>query len=162
MGVQKLQANRALRIIPSNDAEIPFPVSIVTGSSTATASNKLIDTSVSSFIQLNIKAGDIVYNTTSNKAATVVSVDSDDTIALNADIFTAIGQVYTIYNNSPQTTLPNTGCTLYVGGAGNVNLVTIDGDTVLFNAVPAGSFFPVQVRQVLSSSTTATLINALW
>jgi RNase P/RNase MRP subunit p29 len=121
----------------------------------------LVDTAAT-FVTLNVKAGDVVYNTTSGTAATVVSVTSETVLVLNANIFTAIGQTYVVYNNSAQTTIPNTGCVLYVGGAGNVNLVTIDGDTVLFNAVPAGSFLPIQVKQVLSSSTTATLINALW
>ncbi len=161
MGVQKLQANRALRIIPSNDAEIPFPADIETGTSTSVVASQLVDTTAT-FVTLNVKAGDVVYNTTSGTAATVVSVTSETVLVLNANIFTAIGQTYVVYNNSAQTTIPNTGCVLYVGGAGNVNLVTIDGDTVLFNAVPAGSFLPIQVKQVLSSSTTATLINALW
>ena len=162
MGVQKLQANRALRIIPSNNALIPFPSVIETGTNTATAANQLIDAATGNFVNLNVKAGDIVYNVTDGTAATVVSVQSDSTLTLNANIFTATAKSYVIYNDSYQTTIPNTGCVLYVGGTGNVNVLTIGDDTVLFNAVPAGSFLPVQVKQVLSSLTTATLINALW
>lgn len=162
MGVQKLQANRALRIIPSDNADIPFPALIETGTNTATAANQLIDAATGNFVALNIKAGDIVYNVTDGTAATVVSVQTDSTLTLNANIFAATAKSYAIYNNSPQTTIPNTGCVLYVGGAGNVNVLTIGDDTVLFNAVPAGSFLPVQVKRVLSSLTTATLINALW
>lgn len=161
MGVQKLQANRALRIIPSNDALIPFPAVIETGSSTSVVLNQLVD-STATFVTFNVKTGDIVYNTTSGLAATVVSVTSQTVLVLNKDIFTGAGQNYTVYNNSPETTIGNTGCVLYVGGAGNVNVLTIGDDTVLFNAIPAGSFLPVQVKQVLSSLTTATLINALW
>lgn len=162
MGVQKLQANRALRIIPSNNALIPFPSVIETGTNTATAANQLIDAATGNFVNLNVKVGDIVYNLTDGLAATVVSVQSDSTLTMNANIFTATAKSYVIYNDSYQTTIPNTGCVLYVGGTGNVNVLTIGDDTVLFNAVPAGSFLPVQVKQVLSSLTTATLINALW
>ncbi len=162
MGVQKLQANRALRIIPSNNALIPFPAVIQTGTNTSTAANQLIDNLTGNFVNLNVKVGDIVYNVTDGTAATVVSVQNDSTLTLNANIFTATAKSYVIYNNAPETTIGNTGCVLYVGGAGNVNVLTIGDDTVLFNAVPAGSFLPVQVKQVLSSLTTATLINALW
>lgn len=161
MGVQKLQANRALRIIPSNNADIPMPDVISTGSSTSVVSNELVD-SAATFVTNNVAVGDVVYNTTSSSAATVVSVTNNTTIVLNANIFTGAGQVYTIYNNSAQTTIPNTGCVLYVGGAGSVNVLTIGDDTVLFDGVVAGSFLPVQVKRVLSSSTSATLINALW
>jgi hypothetical protein len=161
MGVQKLQANRALRIIPSNDALIPFPAVAEIGTSTSVVASQLVD-SAGTFVTLSVKPGDIVYNTTSGLAATVVNVNSETVLVLNANIFTAAAQAYVVYQASPQTTIGNTGCVLYVGGAGNVNVVTIGDDTVLFNAVPAGSFLPVQVKQVLSSLTTATLINALW
>ena len=51
---------------------------------------------------------------------------------------------------------------LYVGGAGNVNLVTSGGETVLFSGVTAGSVLPVRTHQVLAAGTTATNIVALW
>ena len=60
------------------------------------------------------------------------------------------------------TALANTARALYVGGAGNVNVTTVDGNTVAFNSVPAGTFLPVRVTHVLSTSTTATDIVALW
>lgn len=50
---------------------------------------------------------------------------------------------------------------LYIGGTGNLNVRMADGQTVLFTAVPVG-IFPIQVDQVLSTSTTATLILALY
>lgn len=50
---------------------------------------------------------------------------------------------------------------LYVGGTGNVNVVTELGTTVLFSAVPVGTFIPLRVTKVMSTSTTATLIVAL-
>lgn len=51
---------------------------------------------------------------------------------------------------------------LYVGGTGNVNVRTFNGTTVLISAVPVGAILPIAVDQVLSTSTTATLILALY
>lgn len=47
---------------------------------------------------------------------------------------------------------------LYVGGAGNVTVITNAGSTSLFSSVPAGTILPVKVRTVKSTGTTATLI----
>lgn len=51
---------------------------------------------------------------------------------------------------------------LYIGGSGNINLDTIDGTTVVFNELIAGSILPVRVARVRSTSTTATNIVALY
>ena len=51
---------------------------------------------------------------------------------------------------------------LYVGGAGNVNVTMVNGQTVLFSGVPAGTILPIRVDYVLATSTTATNIVALW
>lgn len=56
----------------------------------------------------------------------------------------------------------NNGCVLYVGGTGDVQLITASGDNVTFTAVPAGTFLPVQTLQVVSTGTTATNILACW
>jgi hypothetical protein len=50
---------------------------------------------------------------------------------------------------------------IYVGGAGDLNVVMASGTTVLFSAVPAGTILPIQIKQLLSTSTTATLVVAL-
>ena len=51
---------------------------------------------------------------------------------------------------------------LYVGTGGNINVVMAeDENTVLFTAVPSGFILPIQVIQVLSTSTTASNIIAL-
>lgn len=50
---------------------------------------------------------------------------------------------------------------LYVGGTGNINLTTKNGETVLFSAIPAGTIIPIEGEAVLQASTTATLIVAL-
>jgi hypothetical protein len=51
---------------------------------------------------------------------------------------------------------------IYVGGAGNVSVVTEGGDTVTFSNVPAGFILPLRVTKVRSTSTTATNIVLLW
>lgn len=49
---------------------------------------------------------------------------------------------------------------LYIGTEGNLNVTTVDGQTVLFSNIQAG-FFPVLVTKVMSTSTTATNIVRL-
>lgn len=51
---------------------------------------------------------------------------------------------------------------LYVGGAGDVAVKMIEGQTVTFAGVPAGAVLPVQVTQVLDTGTDATDILALY
>ncbi len=51
---------------------------------------------------------------------------------------------------------------LYIGGAGDVRLLTRESDDVVFSAVPAGSILPVYTQRVYATNTTATLIVALY
>jgi hypothetical protein len=68
-------------------------------------------------------------------------------------------------NNNANIPIPsngdNTGCLLYVGGAGDIRVLTTGYDDVTFGSFPGG-FFPVQVVRVFSTGTTATKIIALW
>ena len=50
---------------------------------------------------------------------------------------------------------------LYVGGAGNVSIVTPQGDTVTFANVPAGGYVLVACNRVRATGTTATNIVGL-
>ncbi len=50
---------------------------------------------------------------------------------------------------------------LYVGTTGNITLITPNGQTVLFTAVPVG-ILPVMCSRVKSTGTTASTIVALW
>jgi hypothetical protein len=50
---------------------------------------------------------------------------------------------------------------VYVGGAGIVNAVFEDGSIAPFTAV-AGEILPIKIIRVTSSTTTATLMNALY
>ncbi len=49
---------------------------------------------------------------------------------------------------------------LWVGGAGNVTLTTIGGDSVTITAVPAGTFIPIACLHI--TAATATAIIALY
>ena len=161
MSVFKSQFSRALAVIKSDNANIPFPAEVKSGTNTSSVTDQLVD-SAGDFINAGVKTGDIVYNTTDGLAATVVSVTSATVIVLNADIFAASSKAYTIYQASPQTTIGTQGCNLYIGGAGNVKVTTIGGDIVTFTAPTLGQVLPVQVIKLHSTGTSATLINALW
>jgi hypothetical protein len=50
---------------------------------------------------------------------------------------------------------------IYVGGAGHINLTGLDGVTVLFSNLPAGSLLPLGGRGIVRSGTTATLIDVI-
>jgi hypothetical protein len=163
MSVFKSQFSRALSVIPSDNCDVPYPAPVSSGTNTSAVTNQLVD-SAGNFVNLNVRVGDIVYNTTDGTAATVVSVTSATVIVLNADIFAATAKAYIIYQAGGPTTLGNYGCNLYIGGAGNVKVTTIGQDIITFSAIPAGTVLPVQVIKVhaAASGTTATLINALW
>ena len=60
------------------------------------------------------------------------------------------------------TDLTTTPRALWVGGAGNVSLVTLGGTTLTITGIPAGTLLPIRVTRVRSTSTTATAIVALW
>lgn len=160
MSLFKTTFSRALPVIKSDNANIPYPNAIESGTNTSTAASQLID-STATFVTFNVKVGDIVYNTTDSTAATVVSVTNETTLVLNANIFAATAKAYTIYQASPQTGMGNPGCYLYVGGTGTLVVTTIGNDVLTFSGVPAGTVLPVQVIK-LASASTATLVNALW
>lgn len=56
----------------------------------------------------------------------------------------------------------NNGCVLYVGGGGNLKVLTVSGDEVTFVNIQDGSFVPIQVLRVFSTGTTSTNIVAIW
>lgn len=163
MSVFQSQYTRALKVIPSDDANIPYPNLITSGVTTNDALDKLIDDNAD-FISDNIQAGDIVYNTSNNFAATVVSVDSATVLILNADVIPSSGTIYSVYNASSQTSNAPQGCYLYIGADGNVEATTLGGDRVTFNDLKGGTTLPVQVIKVHSAEggTTSTSIIALW
>lgn len=157
MAYQKLQARRALAVVKDDNIDIPNPAATAaSGQTTAATASKLTDSSAT-FLNDNIKVGDIVYDTTTPAVTTVTAVDSDTVLS----VATGIGNTkdYVIYS---QIDNPSNGCVLFAGGAGDINLITVDGDTVLFKGIVAGQFLPVQVKRVKAANTTADDIVALW
>ena len=163
MSVFKITFSRALSVIPSDNANVPFPAPATSGTNTSVVVASLVS-STSNFLTSRVATGDIVYNTTDGTAATVLLVVNATTLLLNADIFTATTKDFVVYQASSQTTIGNQGCFLYVGGAGNVRVTTIGQDIVTFSGALAGKILPIQVLKVhsVASGTTATLLNALW
>ena len=62
---------------------------------------------------------------------------------------------------TPSDTTAQSYRAIYVGGAGNVAVQTVGGNTVTFTAPPVGSILPVEVQKVMSTNTTATLLIGL-
>jgi len=58
--------------------------------------------------------------------------------------------------------LSETARGIYVGGEGDVSVVTAGGSSVTFSAIAAGTVLPVIVARVMATGTTATDIVALW
>ena len=48
------------------------------------------------------------------------------------------------------------GAVIFVGTGGNLSVVTVSGDTVIYKNLPDAYILPVQVRRVNSTNTTAT------
>jgi len=53
--------------------------------------------------------------------------------------------------------LPYASKRLWIGGAGNVTVITVGGQTVEYAGVPAGTYLPVRVVQVMATGTTADI-----
>jgi hypothetical protein len=166
MSVFKTTFSRALNVFPSDNANIPFPNVITSGTNTSANVDTLIDSSAD-FINDNIKEGDIVYNVTMGTSATVIKVKSFQQLDLNADIFTTDPEEYIVYQASPQTGLGNQGCYLYIGyafeGGGTITVTTIGGDIIAFNGIFRGTILPVQVIKLHATNTNdVNKIVALW
>lgn len=64
-------------------------------------------------------------------------------------------------NDSADLSLETNG--LFVGGAGNVKVDLYDGSTVTLNGMLAGTIYPLRVKRVYATGTTATnLIGLKW
>lgn len=51
---------------------------------------------------------------------------------------------------------------IYVGGTGNISLITASGETVLFTGVPAGTQLRVRATRIRATGTTATAMVSLY
>ena len=60
------------------------------------------------------------------------------------------------------TTVFNVCRGLYVGGAGDVAVVTAKGNTVTFKGAVAGTVIPIRCTKLMSTNTSATDVLALY
>lgn len=58
--------------------------------------------------------------------------------------------------------LAQTSRALWVGGAGNIKLITAEGNTLTLSGITAGTLIPIRCSRVFSTDTTATLIVNLY
>jgi len=174
MAYQKLQSRQALAVITSDDVRIPDPNTVVVfgnkGTTIGVAAFNVASTLTdvgTKFTEAGILPGAIIYNTTAGKAYYVVSVDSDTQLTLSGATAGGATDSYSIY------TTATTGCTLFVGVAGDVRVqmaaqngntstaATPANEAVTYKNMANGSFLPIQVVRV-DDNTTATDIIAMW
>jgi hypothetical protein len=58
--------------------------------------------------------------------------------------------------------LAHVACAIYCGGAGDLSLVTVNGDTVTLVALVSGLIHPITASRIRATGTTATSILALY
>jgi hypothetical protein len=63
---------------------------------------------------------------------------------------------------SDTVALSTPGFGLYVGVSGDVKVVTVDGSTITMVGLTAGTWHPIEVKQVFATLTTATSILIGW
>lgn len=51
---------------------------------------------------------------------------------------------------------------IFVGGAGNLKLDTVGGDTITLIGVTTGSVYPIRAKKVYATGTTATNLVGLY
>lgn len=157
MAYQKLQVGTGIAVVPSDTIDIPAvsgPVVDSTMSQVPPTTSTVVDATQDFTAIQGLVGSTIVIGTGIARVATVASATS---ITLDAAIAGTAAVGYKIYVKDI-----NPGCVLYVGGAGNVRVLTSSGADLTFVGIAAGTFMPVQVKRVFSTDTTATDIVALW
>lgn len=152
MPYQRLQVSRALPVYATTTGiNIPDPdFAGLSGVNVASATNKLTVAAANTFTASTVQTGFIVENVTSGNYARVTAIDSGTQLSLSNDIFSSnVGDTFQIYSQSTR------GCILYVGGTGNLKVITAAGDEVTYKEVQKGTFLPIQVVRILPPSGTA-------
>jgi hypothetical protein len=177
MSVFKTTFSRALKVIPSDNCNVPSPNLLISGANTSydiLNPNVLTDNSVTFYVnpnlnerQYKVNVGDVVYCYDTNLAATILEVIDKHNLLLNADIFGGgTGNTYYIYQEGPQTGLGNQGAYLYFGGNPNdgfIHVTTIGGDDMTVAKI-SKPFFPIQVKKVWAQGTEIEIgqLYAVW
>ena len=157
MAYQKLQVGTGIAVVPSDTIDIPAvsgPVVDSTMTQVPPTTSLLVD-STQDFTAIQGLVGSTIV--IGSSIARVSSVNNATTLTLDAAIAGTSAVGYKIYVKDS-----NSGCVLYVGGAGNVRVLTSSGADLTFVGIAAGTFMPVQVKRVYATDTTATDIVALW
>ena len=68
----------------------------------------------------------------------------------------------TVFPQFPSSTGVCVTKAVYVGTAGDLNVVMEGNQTVLHSNVPSGAILPIRVKQVLSTNTSASNIVGWW
>jgi hypothetical protein len=78
-------------------------------------------------------------------------------------IYPAIACARAAFSITPHNSnnFPTPARGVYVGGAGNITALMMDGTVVLFTAVPVGTILPIECARINSTGTTATLLVGL-
>jgi hypothetical protein len=86
-----------------------------------------------------------------------------DTFASFQDGLTSPAENAVTVTPHDSTDLTTATRALYIGGAGNISVETVGGQSaVVFVGLAAGTVLPLRVTRVNSTSTTATSIVALY
>ena len=189
MAYQKLQTERAIKVFPTTlatsksveeAAKIPDPartlvsgIAATTVAATGSATNDATLTKAGeTFVTKGVKIGDVVRITISTTIKDMFVLSLTETVlTLRSGTANSTDNVGASSGGASYEVFPNREtepCVLYVGGAGNLDVITEGGDRVTLVAVPAGTFVPIQVRAVVNNenssgtaTTTATEIIAL-
>lgn len=160
MAYQRLQVTRALPVhATTTGINIPDPdFAGITGTNATSATSKLTVAAADTFTANSVQAGFIVENVSTGAYARVAAIDSGTQLSLSGNIFSTAGDTFQIYSQSTR------GCILYVGGTGDLKVVTAAGDEVTYKAVQKGTFLPIQVIRIvtLSGSGLAADFIAHW
>ena len=171
MAYQKLQVGTVWGpVIQNNNVDIPeigtvaIPLDDAVTLTGATATT--LTATGTDFEALGVESGMIVVQVNAGKVGTtkanIVQADGDTLIIDGAN--TNFGGTDDIAIFGPPA--PQQGCVLYIGGdsAGvvDVEVMTSSGTVGTFKSVSVGSFFPVQVKRLLTSTSADAEILALW
>lgn len=63
---------------------------------------------------------------------------------------------------SDATPLPYVSRAIYVGQGGDLSVTMVDGDQVIFEAVPSGALLSIRASGVNATGTSASGILSLW
>ena len=163
------QPKRAIAVIPSDTINIPQPGAYLSGASSTngttltTAGSKFVEGDSAIGRNNFVTAGDVIVAGT--EIAQIVKVDSNTVLTLAAPGITAGApynyKIYRSNGGAVNVTQGVSGYSLFVGGAGDVSVITVDGDEVVMKNVGNASFIPQQVIRVKAAGTTGSDILAL-